>query len=127
MAVNGATPTWRVYYSDGSTYSDADGPIQDAPALGVQAIVQRDPNPHGTGRFVVHGGGQRPNRVPIDYYCWDDSQGIWAGTDLFGLWDYLQRPGWKRVLFGRTIADETYQRIIMAAGDDPDFAYGVAL
>lgn len=112
---------WRIYYGDGTTY---DGPAEDAPALNVQAVVQRDPSPHGSGRFVVHGGGQRPNRVPIDYYCYDVEQQIWLGVDLFGLFDYLQRPGWKRVLFGRTVADVDYQDAIRRAGDDPDFDYG---
>jgi hypothetical protein len=114
---------WRIYYGDRTTFSAADGGPEDAPALNVQAIVQRDPSPHGTGRHVIHGGGQRPNRVPIDYYWWDGEQGIWAGGDLFGLFDYLQRPGWKRVLFGRTIRDEVYQQIIVDAGEDPDFNY----
>lgn len=114
---------WRIYYGDGSTYSDEDGPVEGAPSLNVQAIVQRDPSIHGTGRFVLHGGGQRPNRVPVDYYCWDREQGIWLGTDLFGLFDYLQRPGWKRVLFGRTLNDGAYQEIIYKAGEDPDFNY----
>jgi hypothetical protein len=114
--------SYRIYYGDGTTY---DGPVEDALALNVQAIVQADPNPHGTGRYVIHGGGQRPNRVPIDYYWWDGEQNIWAGGDLCGLFDYLGRPGWKKVLFGRSIADATYQQIIVAAGEDPDFNYGV--
>jgi len=119
-------PNWRIYYGDGSTFDSEQGAPDKAPGLNVQAIVQRDPSPHGVGRFVIHGGGQRPNRAPIDYYCYDSEQGIWQGCDLFGLWDYLVRPGWKRVLFGRTINDETYQRIITAAGDDKDFDYGAA-
>lgn len=110
---------FRIYYGDGSTY---DGAVEHAPALNVQAIVQEDPHPHGTGRYVIHGGGQRPNRVPLDYYWWDDA--MWVGGDLFGLFDYLQRPGWKKVLFGRTLPDAAYQAIITAAGDDPDFDYG---
>jgi hypothetical protein len=116
---------WRIYYGDGSTFDSGQGEPADAPSLNVQAIVQRDPSPHGVGRFVIHGGGQRPNRVPLDYYCWDAERGIWLGCDLFGLWDYLSRPGWKRVLFGRTITDDAYQKIITTAGYDKDFDYGV--
>ena len=115
---------WRIYYGDGTTFDSTQG-ADNAPALNVQAIVQRDPSPHGVGRFVIHGGGQRPNRAPIDYYCYDSEQGIWQGCDFFGLWDYLARPGWKKVLFGRTVRDEVYQRIITAAGEDKDFNYGV--
>lgn len=113
---------WRIYYGSGETFSSLDGAAAEAPGLDVQAIVQRDPDPHGTGRHVIHGGGQRPNRVPIDYYWFDN--GMWAGGDLFGLWDYLQRPGWKRVLFGRSIPDLDYQKLLMRASDDPDFEYG---
>lgn len=30
---------WRVYYGDGSTFSSEDGPPEDAPPLGVQAVI----------------------------------------------------------------------------------------
>jgi hypothetical protein len=30
---------WRIYYDDGSSFSDADGTLAAAPAWGVQAIV----------------------------------------------------------------------------------------
>jgi len=46
MAVN-----WRIYYDDGSTFSNEDGSLQDAPAFGVQAVVC-DPDLWGTGDFV---------------------------------------------------------------------------
>jgi len=42
---------WRVYYGDGSTFSDEDGTLQDAPAFGVQAIVCQ-PDLWHSGDFV---------------------------------------------------------------------------
>lgn len=44
-------PHWRIYYDDGSTFSDEDGTLKDAPAFGVQAVVC-DPDLWGTGDFV---------------------------------------------------------------------------
>lgn len=48
-----------------------------------------------------------------DYYWYEGD--TWIGGDTFGLWDYLSRPGWKRVLFGRTISDTAYETICRAA------------
>lgn len=111
---------WRIYYADGSTFADEDGPAEDAPALGVQAINQMVGTPEG--RQMLHGAGQRPNRTPVDYFVLDEGD-EWLGVDLFGLWDYLQRPGWRKVLFGRTISNPEFAEILYRAGHDPDF-YG---
>jgi hypothetical protein len=37
---------------------------------------------------------------------------VWYSSEIFGLWDYLDSPGQKRVLFGRSIEDEDYQKIL---------------
>lgn len=97
---------WRIYYGDGGTYSSADGDPADAPARGVQAIVQADTQ---VGRHVLSG---------FDYYWWE---GTWFGGDLFGLFDYLIEPGPKAVKFGRTVPNDVFERVIRAACDDPDF------
>jgi hypothetical protein len=96
---------FRVYYGDGSTY---DGEVADAPALGVQVIVEPDAR---VGRVLW----QRK-----DYYWFSD--GHWSGGDIFGLFDYLARPGMKRVLFGRSVHAATFDDILQQAIDDPDFA-----
>jgi hypothetical protein len=101
---------WRIYYGDGTTFDDLDGTPADAPALNVQVIVVRDRDPNSQlGRYPVH---------RFDYYWWDDPD--WYGGDLFGLFDYLARPGWKRVMFGRTIGNAEHQAIIDRALADPD-------
>ena len=103
---------WRIYYGDGATFSDADGPPSDAPALDVQAIVFRDETPGAAnvGRFVLQG---------FDFY-WHD-EGEWFGGELFGLFDYLQRPGAKAVKFGRTRPNRAFADVLERAVSDPDF------
>lgn len=98
--------SWRVYYDDGSTF---DGPPEDTPTTGVIAIVQPDPD---HGRMVLS---------RWDYYDFHDN-GQWWGHDIFGLFDCLTRPGWKRVLFGRTIETARFRQIVARAEADPDFA-----
>jgi hypothetical protein len=97
-----------IYYDDGSTY---DGPPEDAPGLGVQVIVcQVD----GQSKFVVG----------ADFYCWHADDGQWWGADVFGLMDHLQQPGWKRVLFGRTISNADHGRIMARAMEDHGLIVG---
>lgn len=106
-----AAPEWRIYYGDGSTFSSGDGPPQEAPALNVQAIVRVDTDPNGVGRYVLQG---------FDYYWLTECDG-WYGGDLFGLFDYLAGPGWKRVLFGRSIPGPEFRAAVSAAAHDPEF------
>ena len=102
---------YRIYYSDGSTYSDQDGAPEDAPARDVQVIVMEDKY-HGWFTQALH-----------DYYVWDDrGQGLrWWGVDLFGLYDYMIEPGYKRVLFGRTIERREFDEIMKLAHNDDYF------
>lgn len=104
-------PRWRIYYGSGATYSNLDGPAEEAPALDVIAIVQ-----DFDGRSIIHGGRGNPF---IGYYWYDGE--TWCAGDLFGLWDYLAQPGWKRVIFGRTIPGDLFHDIIKAILVDPDF------
>lgn len=118
---------WRIYYADGTTFSSADGSWDDAPARGVIAVVR--PNPQ-TGRSVEKGRA---------FYIMDPDAGEPWAVDWPGLWDYLHRVGslqagiplrdvnldalardWG-VKFGRSVPNEVYQRIVIAADNDPDF------
>lgn len=94
---------WKVYYGDGSTFS---GPVHLTPTRDVQVVVQSDPD---------HGWRATSNR---DYYIWRDDH--WEGVDIFGLYDYLVDPGWKRVLFGRTLLRSEYNAIWQQMMADPD-------
>lgn len=104
---------WRIYYDDGSTFSETDGTAEQAPARGVIAILQPDPDPvvrqHVVSRF--------------DYY-WITDAGEWYGGDIFGLFDYLITPGWKTVKFGRTISNAEHRAIVARATADRKEAMG---
>lgn len=115
---------YRVYYDDGSTY---DGPPEQAPERGVQCIVHKDPM---QGRYILMGvqaaDPERPAPSPgqFGYYCWhvdETGRGYWDIHDINGVWDYLASPGWKRVLFGRSIPNEQFLEIHSRADQDPDF------
>lgn len=97
---------WRIYYGDGSTYSDTDGTPYDAPTRNVQAIISAD---DAVG-WHMHNSE--------DYYWWHTEMG-WVSGDHFGFYDYLLEPGPKRVLFGRSISREEYNAIIERAHQDP--------
>jgi len=97
---------WRIYYGDGSTFSNEDGDVSQAPALDVQAIVVRHPR---VGRIIV---------TMAHYYWYED--GEWqGGMDLFGLFDFLMRSG--LVKFGRTVSNEEFEAAFQKALNDPDF------
>lgn len=94
---------WHIYYGDGSTFSDEDGPPSFAPALDVQVIGYSDPIiAREVGAVLLFGK---------DYYWWD--RWAWFGGDLFGLMDYLMRArGTALVLFGRFVPRAQYQAAI---------------
>lgn len=95
---------WCVYYGDGSTYSDRDGPPFAAPAANVQVIAIERPNDTGFGLVREK-----------DHYCWRD--GEWYGTDLGGLWDYIMSTtGPLKILLGRTLRDADYWALVARAG-----------
>ena len=104
---------WRIYYGDESTIDSSQCDVYDLPVLNVQvAACHTDDPEHSTGLMPIH---------RKDYYWWEPSEestGGWGGGDLFGLFDYLMRPGPRKVLFGRTIETETYKRIIKRACED---------
>lgn len=96
---------WIIHYGDGSRYTDEDGDVFDAPALNVQAISCRTDDPISAKGFYTV--------FRFDYYWWEPPD--WFGGEIFGLFDYLSRPGEKKVVFGRTIGNAEHQAIIDAA------------
>jgi len=102
---------WKIYYGDDSTFSDQDGTPWIAPARDVQVIVMTSKD-HG---WRTQAGS--------DYYVWDDrgNGARWWGVDQFGMYDYLLDPGYKRVLFGRTVTSDRFSEIYSRASVDPDF------
>lgn len=103
----GAEPRWRVYYADGSTYADTDGPLENTPGTGVQVIRYRQ------------ACGTPATCAAADYYCWHKGQ--WWNRDDFGMKRHLAAAGWKKVIFGEVIETDAFQRIRDLAVNDPDF------
>jgi len=97
---------WKIYYGDGSTYSNEDGEPELAPKRNVLAVAQCN---EVTGHSVEH---------TTAYYCWFDP--YWRGCDQFGLWDYLAEPGTKVVMFGRWVSNKDYTELLTRALQDPD-------
>lgn len=102
---------WKIYYSDGNIFSSTEGTPWVAPPRDVQVIVILDKD-HGWR-----------TQAQTDYYVWDNRGGgyTWWGVDIFGLFDYLLDPGFRRVLFGRTIASDEFDKIYKRASNDVDF------
>ena len=101
---------WKIFYDDFSTYSNLDGPPEDAKAWGVQVIALLD---YKIGRTI---------QFKKDYYIWKNEQ--WWGVDHMGFIDYMQQPGFKKVLFGRVLETETFKEICdLAMFKDEDLPY----
>jgi hypothetical protein len=99
--------TWKLYYGDGSTFSNLDGPPSAAPPCNLQALAQQSDIAIGR-KTVSH----------YDFYWWDD--GEWFGGDLYGLFDYLQRQSPSIVKFGRALPRLQFEAILARAVQDPD-------
>ena len=95
---------WKIFYGDGSTITDAESEPENVPKRNVQVIVMEDKD---HGRYI-----DRCN----DFYLWREWG--WYSSDHFGLWDYLEQPGKKIVLFGRTIGNAEFKAIQTMAIDD---------
>jgi hypothetical protein len=92
---------FKIFY-DGNYTCEEDA--YNAPSLGVICILDCHDFTH------LH--------ESADYYVWKFREDGWTGVDLFGLWDYLQMPGYKKVLFGRTISNDDFKRIHEIAYQD---------
>lgn len=96
---------YRIYYSDGTTYS---GPVASCPIWEVLLIVERD---RDNGRKIVSSG---------DFYTY--TGGRWMAVDYFGMMQYLARDGMeKRVLVGVMVDSDKWNAAMRRAYNDPDF------
>lgn len=86
---------WRIYYDDKPSFGSGDGNPSDAPAWGVQIIVQADPD---AGRYIVSNH---------DFYIYRGGQ--WFGVDIFGLIDFLTAQGLVKI--GRIISNQEFERV----------------
>lgn len=68
---------WKIFYGDGSTFSDQDGQPLDAPIANVQVIAQEHKE---SGRYM---------QTARDYYVYWPGRERWVGVDLAGVLDFL--------------------------------------
>lgn len=102
---------WKIWYADGSTFSDENGSHEEAPGVGVIGIAQPE---KWTGTTVVR---------QFDWYYWNAEDGYWFGADIHGLMDKLvrDRKGHIRAIkMGEMIGWDAYEGIIRKAMTDPD-------
>lgn len=99
---------WKIYYIDGSTFSNKDGKPEDAPGWGVAAVAQED---DVTGVLIHH---------QHDFYCFDKQFGGWYGMDIWGVSQYFAKPGKKIIKLGEVMPTNKYRELIASLSGDPD-------
>ena len=103
---------WKIYYSDGSTFSFKQGTPEQAPSEGFVCAVGYDE----TGsRYIMHGW---------DFYCYDLESRQWWGCDRYGLHDRLRRNVMYAYKEGRTVTNAVYQELMERAHSDPEYPLG---
>ena len=103
-----AQKLWKIYYGDGTTFSDQDGTWEDAPLDNVQAVAVYNET---WGRRVFYG---------TEFYLPGDKVSI---NTIFGV-DYLQehmRAHNRYIKYGRTIERKIADGLFDTAMHDPDF------
>lgn len=100
-------PAWRIYYSDGSSFSSDQGEPHEAPSEGFVCAVGYD---EAARRYIMHGW---------DFYCWAENQ--WWGMDRMGLHDRLRRNAVYAYKEGRTVTRDQFSALMDRAHTDPDF------
>lgn len=92
---------WRIYYEDGTTFSDRDGDAFHAPPAGAQVIAREDATAPRGFRLLHGATGHK------EAFYWKHE--TWQPCDLAGAWDYLlMHIGPKAIIWGRTIRDEDF-------------------
>jgi len=97
---------WRIYYEDGSVFTDTDGTAWDAPRLAVQMAVQQDDR---VGYKYVSGE---------DFFYWEPERGGWVSTAQWGMHDHLIRAKRPCVLFGRNMDDAAWSALHRRVKDE---------
>jgi hypothetical protein len=94
--------TWRIYYEDGTTFSDADGAPHDSPPWGIVAIAQ--PTARKTFRACLYNG---------PYFLFRTDWKCWLECDRDGLLDQLTHHTHLISCFrsGRYIRSDVFKRI----------------
>jgi hypothetical protein len=110
---------WKIYYSNGSAFSDQDGEPWDAPRRGAQVAVTKWPRSPSARRLL--GPLDRDDLVwGRSYYCWYSVDGCWLNHDLPAMVQvYLPAEPRPCVILGEYIDEDTHNAIRKRAGEDP--------
>lgn len=100
---------WKIFYSDGATFSSTEGSPEEAPSMGVICAVGYD---ESGDRYIMHGW---------DHYCWDVDSSQWWGMDMVGLFDRLTQNKVCAYKMGRTVIKKEFQALMQEAHTDPEF------
>lgn len=97
---------WRIYYGDGTRFTDEDGDAFDAPRVDVQVIAQTDSS---MGWELLS---------QADHYYFEPETRNWYVADPFTVWDVLVRSKHPLIVFGRMMTDEGFQQIVRQVLDE---------
>ncbi len=103
---------FKIYYANCSTYEgETEEDAFKAPTVGVQ-LTKQEVIDSVRGYSLRHG---------CNFHCWEGFR--WGGkSDIFGLMDYYTfHKGPQKVLIGREIHDDLYQKICRQAVKDGCF------
>ena len=91
---------WKIYYEDGSTFSNKDGPPFSAPRTGVQVIIYKEEE----GYSILS---------QADYYYYEPERNEfgWSHCSPEGMMLQLIRAKNPLILFGSYILTRTYTEI----------------
>jgi hypothetical protein len=95
---------WRVWYNNGTTFSNEDGLPEEAPLDGIQIIVEWLDN------------GQRHYHYGRDFYIWTGDRWNHGYQREFDTW---VRNLLKQIKYGYCTSDENYEKIIKEAKSWP--------
>ena len=96
---------WKIYYCDGSVFSDEDGEPEDAPCLLVAVIVVQDGR---KGRRFMHG---------TDWYRWQEDR--WMECREFDILSEVATKGSVIARRGGYMREGDFEKILISAHEDP--------
>jgi len=101
---------WKIYYGDGSTFTNLQGSPDEAPPFGVQFILQ-----------LCDEGRWRETLHEADYFVMGEDD-VWIGSDITGILDRLaHRIPFSGFLVGRWIGHDAFMKLNKVVQQDKDF------
>ena len=131
------TVYWKIYYADGSTFSNLDGEWPDAPAKGVICVVVRDPT-EAWGRWVNSGYAPKKDKCECcgramynEYYvCLPEGREPRATHAMEAFFFQAHKAGLsleetdRCIKYGEQAPQEIWEAVMQEAVADPDFPRG---